>query len=652
MSYLRRYFQQLLFGVLVVLFTVLSLLSEGYFGGADNISHYLISHFACKYPSLFLNAWGRPLYTMVSAPFAIFGLQGAKILNIILGVTTAWLAFRIATMLKIRQAMAAMIFVCFTPLYFAMMPTALTEILFSFILVLSIFLFLRKDYVMAAVVVSFLPFARTEGYVLLPLFLAALWRAKQPKAIPFLATGILVFTIIGGIYYKDLLWLINRFPYPINYTHPIYNKMGSLWHFLEFREMILGLPMEILFVAGIGGIVRDLFSKDGAIRKNVWLLIILVVAPFMAYLVLHSLLFWKAMGGSMGLERVLAAVLPLAALISLKGFSDLEELFRNSRILTIAFTTIILGFIIYIPFKMYPVPYPLSPEEETIRRATDWLKTSPWSGRLFLYTDNNVPYFMKADPYRKNPVECTLFGDCKFLDTIPRGTVFIWDAHFGANESKIPIDSLLRNKRQKVVNYFRPAQPWLTFGGGWYDCYITRTIEVGETADNYAIRDSIQDTLDARKCTKLLWVNAFENPGDAWDPSYLTSDTIHLGKRAYRMDYRTEYSPGFTQPVSTLPVSEVKQELLVNIYVNIPQIRAEMNTLLVISFEHRNKSYGYTAVNLNTINLRPGKWNRVALSAPVPKFISDKDLVKVYIWNPGKQLFYLDDFKLYAGDLD
>ena len=81
---------------------------------------------------------------------------------------------------------------------------------------------------------------------------------------------------------------------------------------------------------------------------------------------------------------------------------------------------------------------------------------------MFLYTDNNVPYFMKADPYRKNPVQCSLFGDCKFLDTIPHGSMFIWDAHFGANESKIPIDSLLTNKRQKVVNYFRPAQPWLS----------------------------------------------------------------------------------------------------------------------------------------------------------------------------------------------
>jgi hypothetical protein len=356
------------------------------------------------------------------------------------------------------------------------------------------------------------------------------------------------------------------------------------------------------------------------------------------------------MGGSLGLERVMAAVLPLAALISLKGFSDLATLFRPVRLIYIPFVILVIGAVLITPFLTNRVPFPLSPEEETIRTATTWLRNSPYAGHIYYYTDNNVPYYMKADPFRKKPAECYLFGDCKFLDTIPSGTVLIWDAHFGANESKIPVDSLLGNKRQKVISYFRPAKPWMTFGGGWYDCYVTLTLDAGGMTDNYAIADSIREALDTTNCYKILYSNNFENPGDAPDPSYCSTDTVHRGKKSYRMDLRTEFSPGFCQPVSTLPLKGDIQEMRVSLYANIPRISMDMNTLLVISFEHRNKSYGYTSVNLNDTKLRPGRWNRVTLAAPVPKFISKDDMVKVYIWNPGNQLFYIDDLDVYLTD--
>jgi len=649
----ERWFPALVVVILLVFFTALSLSSDGYFGGADNISHYHISHFAFKYPWLFLDAWGRPLYTLISAPFAQFGLQGAKLLNVLLGVATAWLAFRAAQRLRIRPALAALFFVCFTPLYFAMMPTALTEILFGFLMLLGIILFLKGKYISSAIVLSFLPFARTEGYLLIPVFLSAFLWTKQYRTIPFLGTGILLFTLAGGLYYGDPLWLINRFPYPVNYTHPVYHSTGSLWHFLELRHLILGLPLEILCIAGVAGMVRDLFSKDHEVKRNAWSLCMLFFVPFMAYFALHSILYWRALGGSMGLERVLAAALPLAAIIALKGMSDLSDLFRLPRIgpsrmrdgLRGGFLIIVTGTVVVTPFLIYKTPCPLSPEEETIRRATTWLKKSPYSGRLVFYTDNNVPYYLKADPFRKNPPECVLFGDYRFLDTIPQGSALVWDAHFGPNESKIPPDTLLADSRQRVIAYFRPTEPWITFGGGWYDCYITLTTPPGAASDNYAIRDSIEEGLDSLDIDRTLYLNTFENPGDVWDPSFLSSDPAHRGKYACIMDQRTEFSPGLTLPVSSLPLSGRRQEIRASLYIRLKEKRPDLNTLLVISFERENKSFGYTALNLNSGKTRPGKWDRITLSAPVPDSLQRDDLLKVYIWNPGKQVLCIDDLR-------
>jgi hypothetical protein len=68
--------------------------------------------------------------------------------------------------------------------------------------------------------------------------------------------------------------------------------------------------------------------------------------------------------------------------------------------------------------------------------------------------------------------------------------------------------------------------------------------------------------------------------------------------------------------------------------------------LLVVSFEHKNKPYSYTALNLNEQKIKSGHWRRVSLSVSLPVFRSPDDLLKVYIWNPGKQVFYIDDMRV------
>ena len=102
--FLRRHLALIILVALFIFISALSLLSAGYYGGADNITHYFISRYAFRYPHLFLNAWGRPLYTILSSPFAQGGLQGLKLFNILLGLGSAWFTYRIAKMLEIKPA--------------------------------------------------------------------------------------------------------------------------------------------------------------------------------------------------------------------------------------------------------------------------------------------------------------------------------------------------------------------------------------------------------------------------------------------------------------------------------------------------------------------------------------------------------------------
>ena len=308
--------------------------------------------------------------------------------------------------------------------------------------------------------------------------------------------------------------------------------------------------------------------------------------------------------------------------------------------------TMIIAIVVVTPFLNNKIPFPLSPEEKTVREAAGWIKTSPFAGRVIYYTDNNVPYYLGTDPWQKNPATCYLFGDAKYLDTIPAGSLLVWDAHFGANESKVPVDSLLANRHMKVVSYFRPGQPWFTFGGYLYECYIAMALPPGKTADNYALRDSLRESLDEKDRVATIYRNSFENQGDIPNPACISSAVVHRGRMAYRMDALTEFSPGICQPVSALPHKALYTGIRVSLFVNVSVADTGKKTMLVISFEHRNKPYSYTAVNLNDLKLRNGKWDRVTLETAIPAFFSPQDLLKVYIWNPAKQLFYMDDVQV------
>jgi Gpi18-like mannosyltransferase len=131
-----------------------------------------------------------------------------------LGLITGWFVWKLAGRLKLENAWFAVVVAVFTPIYFALMSSGMTEIVFSLMLVLSVYLFFSEKYAASAIFISFLFLARTEGLAFELLFLIALIIRKQYRAIPWLATGFLVFSLIGLVFhYHDFWWLYNQRPY-------------------------------------------------------------------------------------------------------------------------------------------------------------------------------------------------------------------------------------------------------------------------------------------------------------------------------------------------------------------------------------------------------------------------------------------------------
>ncbi|MCX6244913.1 MAG: hypothetical protein NTU98_09430 [Bacteroidetes bacterium] len=636
----EKYLVPFLLLFLLIVFLVISFLSEGFYGGADNINHYFISRYSWQRPELLFDGWGRPLYTILSSPFAQFGFQGIKVFNVILAVLTLWTGYLTARKLNYAPSLLAFVMIGFAPIYFIMIFTGLTEILAGFVLILAVYLFFREKYIASAVVLSFIYFARSEAMIFYPIFLAAYVFKKQYKAIPFLLVGVLFFTVIGGWFFNDYLWLIHKFPYPVH--HKIYKETGPLLHFVNQRDYIFGIPLEILLVLGTIILFRQLFSKQEPVRKQSFYELLLILLPFAGYFAMHSVFYWKALGGSIGLIRVITAVMPLAGLICLKGYDFLDQKLKSNprrRNGAMILTSVI---IIIVTFITYHVPVRLDDSEKTLKAAAGWFKTSEYSKKLVFYTDLNFPFFLDINP---NDIKrSALLFYARSIPTLPDSCVVVWESHFGPHENEIPLDTILNNKNYRLLKVFKPEKEFTTLGGLPYEVRVFLKLPADLSVDDLA-RTGWKQQQESEP-GRISFFNDFEQAVSGFHPSKFTTSFSHSGSQSFRMDTASLYSPAFVLKWKYLLERPVETGIWVSYYIYPTAAFGKNPPSIVISLENGKTSYFFRAKNLKEMNLVTGRWNKAEMDVQLPAVNSLSDLLKIYIYNPSKEPYYIDDMNV------
>ena len=493
MKQIEKYLIPLFLLSIVVVYTILVFLSEGTAGGADDMTHYRYSRYAFQYPRFFLHHWGKPLFTALTAPFAQFGYNGVRVFNVVAGTTAAWLTFRVAKNLGFSQPFLAMVLVIGSPMYTVLMLSGMTEILFSLILILVIFLFFNKHYIWSALALSFIPFVRTEGVVILPLFFLALLWLRQWKALPFLLFGLVFYSIVGSFYYKDIFWVFTEMPYGGN-ARSIYGS-GELLHYVKASKFIFGLPLAFLILAGLLLFLIDPLIERGKVGKD-WVIRMLVVyGPFLVYFIAHSYVWWKGKGNSVGMTRVMAGVIPSAVLLALWGWNrimhwiPMKSLLKN--LLAIAFSVYLLS----IPYKTYTIPVPLKGEERVVKRASAWLEASEYSDRKMYYYNPFFCHFMKLNPYDEERVRAKVYNPEVPEKKIQEGELVVWDAHFGPNEGRLPLERLMDSKGFRLIKLEREKEPFTVLGGYLYEIYIFERITEDDGKNNHDLYQVMLDEI-------------------------------------------------------------------------------------------------------------------------------------------------------------
>lgn len=444
-------------------------------GGEDGVMHHLFARYVPEHPQNLLDQWAKPLYVLLSVPFAQFGMYGSLLFNVLLAILSMYFVWRTAENLGMESPWLAPALLFSSTIYFYCVPSAVTEILFGFLLSWAIFESSRSRYAMAAALISFLPFARNEGNGLILIFFIGLLVMKQWKAIPWLALGTVVYSIAGSFYFEDLFWVYNKQPY--HDASDIYHH-GTWWHYVDKSIAIWGIPLYLLWILGtvfmLFRIIKTLIKKE-KITQVFWFWLFFVFGSFYVYLTGHTIVWALGKSASLGLIRVMAAVMPACALIGLYAFNKiLFELNPNLKGIKMGLSALLFFVAVNSPIEINKPPFHGDMEKEEIAKLGEWFRNSeyfPLQAPLYYFAPSMAEEF-RIDPFNKE-TSGNLVDIGNNPELIP-GTIIVWDAHFGPNECRLPVDSLLNREDLEMIHHHVPDREMKTLNNYDYEIYLFR----------------------------------------------------------------------------------------------------------------------------------------------------------------------------------
>ena len=426
-------------GFYALAFLACAWFSIGTYGGGDSWMHYLFARFAFKHPDNFMDQWGKPVFTLLASPWAQFGFGGVKLFNIICAIGTGYLSYLIARQHFPKYAWLSIIFVFGVPIYFVCVFSGLTEILFALFLIAGIYLYQNYKERWAFLIISFLPFIRSEGFLIIPVFALMALYYRQYLALLFLAAGTVLFSVIGYIAYDNWKWVFATNPYLIAVN--VYGK-GSLFQFVGANESIAGLPQVILVLLSIIIFIKaysqQIKTKTFGTDRMLNIRMVLVFGSFAVYFIAHSV-FWRlGIFGSLGLIRVMAGIGPVIGLTSFFAFQWALDLkiaqARWANILAILF----LIAVFFIPLKQnrHDIPYKLSHLEEAQYNSCKWIKENNLQNNFFYFFDPFVAHLLNLDKFDSEKTSSILYVNNSI--TFRGNAIVIWDSQFCPVEGQLP----------------------------------------------------------------------------------------------------------------------------------------------------------------------------------------------------------------------
>jgi hypothetical protein len=423
-------------------------------GGGDSYSHFLLARDAAIHPENFLHHWGKPFFTLLAFPFAQLGIKGVEVFNALCYLLGAYSAFSIAQNLKYKHAWAASLFTLFAPIVYITAFSALTEPLASFIIILGVLLYTQKRFVLGSILLSFIIMVRTEAFVFFPVWAAFLFWVRAYKAIPFLAIGFVVYSLAGWQFYDDILWVITKQPYPD--TTDIYGT-GDFWHFadsyLSITHKVPGFALLFGILFMLVSTIKNKFKHWTFEVKVEWM----ILASSGVFFFAHSYAWWSENAASAGLLRVMAVIIPLIAVIGVKGLNwFLVSNKRNVQMAIAVFMVFISIKLVYRTWQMHHLPVATHPDIACFNNLTYPINEAYKQGQRIAYYHPYVGVRFGVD-FRNTRQALYFFESGRHrLAEMQSGDLLIWDNQFWVVEGRTAKEDLDLSGYEKVDSAIHP----------------------------------------------------------------------------------------------------------------------------------------------------------------------------------------------------
>lgn len=470
----------LLFGVVCllvgVLLAYLDYLSPGYSGGGDTYNHYLIARFSWQNPELFLDYWGKPVYTVIASLFARLGLAGSVLLNVLCLIGSAVAVFITAKRLNYKNYFLAGVIVLLCPVFLDNTISSLTEPLFAFFLALIVMLISQNRIGAAALFAGFLPHLRSEGLIIFGiLFVYFMLKNRSIKPLLLMAVGSLGINMLGWWQTGEPFWIITSNPYiGAQLSGASICGSGSLLHYPMKTHYTFGLINSFLAAFSAIVIAWHLYKK----KIGLYAPIVLILVLFVAFYAAHVFIWWQGLMGSCGYVRVMTIVAPLIALLIVYAIEHILESManlksKNSYGLQIGFVVFMFLVQIITPIRYFRhrYPIPLSEEEEVFQEVALWYKNLEVSGNATVYLNTYFSVVGDVNPY-DNTQHFQLYASG--IQWIKSGDIVIWDAHFCPNEGGVPKATFVGNPEYEYLKTFKPKERYITLNDYEYEVLVFR----------------------------------------------------------------------------------------------------------------------------------------------------------------------------------
>lgn len=441
--------------ILLILFALLSgfilLNFDGTGGVGDSINHYLFAKYAPTHPELYFNHWAKPLFTLLSSPFAQFGFTGIKTFNAFVSLLTIFFTYKTAEKLGIKNAIIGAVVLIASPLFFLLTFSGLTEPLFALFVAAGTFYAAKKQYLLASIIISFLPFVRSEGLIIIGVFGLYFLLKKQWNAIPALILGHMIYSVAGSFIYEDLLWVFTKIPYAdMNDNY----GSGGLGHFAKQLMFVVGVPIYILFWIGLYSLGWSSIKRKTNLETSV-----LVGLGFLAFFTAHTLFWYFGKFNSMGLKRVFVGIAPLMAIIALIGFNFItEDLLKNKKTPRLVLQGLLIAYVVIFPFTSNPAApkwnqrLNLTGSQDCALKIADFFEAHPKQ-----YPKENARFIL-IDPYLSQALNIDHFDpavrtelNAGALENLHSGDIVIWENWFAVVERGITKKSLDKDSRLEFM---------------------------------------------------------------------------------------------------------------------------------------------------------------------------------------------------------